>query len=67
MRRRKLSKELNKKPFVKSMKPWKENFTDLIDVNNEQTNDTLVEVNESNTVESMPVSQELHDTQSQEL
>ena len=42
-------------------------FTELIDVNNEQTSDTLVEVNESNTAESMPVSQELHDTQSQQL
>ena len=42
-------------------------FTELIDVNNEQTSDTLVEVNESNTAESMPESQELHDTQSQQL
>ena len=45
------------------------NFTELIDVNNEQTSNNLVEVNEWNTVESMPESQELYmyDTQSQQI
>ena len=41
-------------------------FTDLIDVNNEQTSDTLIEVN-SNTAESMSEPQEIQDTQSQQL
>ena len=42
-------------------------FTELIHENNEQTSDTLIEVNESNAAESMPESQELQDTQSQRL